>query len=449
MLTRSYHRASPSSDPYSGKSDVGGFQPSTDIFGAGDARTVQIPNVFGILRRQWKAVTIGCAVGLMLAVAYIVLATPLYTGTATILLDTKMNQSLQKQDIIGETPVDTSLVDSQVEILTSESIALAVIKQLNLTNDSEFVGPPSALGAQILFWISSTVQAAKASVGLKPADSVDPGTLKQREAVETFLKRLTPLRTGLTYAIDIAFKSESPVKAAQIANAIAQTYIDSEMAAKFKSTKMASQWLESRLTELKTQATDADRTLQQFKTANNIVDTGKGMLDQQQVSDLNSQLIAAQAATAEAKARLDRMKQVSQQGIPDATVADAISNTVITRLRAQYLDLAAREADLSPRLGANHVVVVRLRDQMAELKQSVRTEEQRIADSYASDYAIAFAREHSLTDTLSRLVGVASVSGQAQVKMRGPSKVPPTPIVTCTTAFLKNIRRPCRIRRSP
>src|SRR5262249_18572345 len=144
----------------------------------------------------------------------------------------------------------------------------------------------------------------------------------ERSAVETFLTRLTPKRDKSNYVIDIAFASEDPNKAARIANAIADTYIAANLEAKSKSTKTAGQWLEDRLIGLKAQASDADRALQKYKIANNIVDTNRGFLAQEQISDLNTQLISARTATSEAKARLDRIQQISSDGIPDATVAD-------------------------------------------------------------------------------------------------------------------------------
>ena len=159
-----------------------------------------------------------------------------------------------------------------------------------------------------------------------------------------------------------------------------------------QSTKMASQWLQNRLIELKVQATDADRELQKYKSKNNIIDTQRGLLDQQQLSDLNTQLIDAKTATAEAKARLERIQQLNSSGIPDATVTDALNNSVITRLRAQYLDIAARAADITSRVGEEHKAVSLLNKQMEELRNSIRSEERRIADAYESDYQIAKAR---------------------------------------------------------
>lgn len=388
------------------------------VFGSVSEPDVVVPDFLAIIGREWRTAAKGVAIGVGVALLYIVLSTPLFKSEATVMLDTRMNQILQKQDIISDAPVDTSFVDSQVEVLGSESIALAVIKQFNLATDPEFVGPPSHLGAMILWQINAFVAQIKNLFGLRPDGDAGPDQVALRTAVETFSKRLTVTRVGLTYVITIAFESESPERAAKIANAIAETYMATELAARYNSTKRASQWLQDRLTELKVQATNADAALQLFKSDNGIVDTGKGLLNQQQLSDLNSQLILAKTATAQAKARLDRILNVKGQQIPDVTVSDALSNSVITRLRSQYLDLSAKEAELESRLGKSHVAVVKINQQMDEIGGSIRAEVKRIADSYNSDYQIALAREKSLSDSLLQLVGEAGLNSQAQVKMR-------------------------------
>ena len=52
--------------------------------------------------------------------------------------------------MFNDLPIDTSAVESQVEILKSETIALAVIKKLHLTEDPEFVGPGGGLIGTLL-----------------------------------------------------------------------------------------------------------------------------------------------------------------------------------------------------------------------------------------------------------------------------------------------------------
>lgn len=375
-------------------------------------------DILGALRRRWRLVVFGALGGTAIAAAYLALATPLYTGEVRVFLDTTMNQSLQAQKLVQDRPFDTSLVDTQLQIISSETIILPVIKSMSLTLDPEFVGPPKSIGARIFRQIDGLMGRVKNALGLKQAPATDRESLLERTAVESFLKRLAVKRGDLTYVIEIDFESEDPNKAARIANAVADTYIAANSEAKSRSAKTAGQWLQGQLIDLKAQASDADQVLQRYKIQNNIVDTSRGLLTQEQVSDLNTTLISARTATAEAKARLERIQKVSKDGVPDATVTDALNNGVIARLRAQYLDAAGRAADLASRVGETHFTVTKIREQMEELRKSIRDEEKRIADAYASDYEIALAREGSLADALSRLVGEAAATSQAQVKMR-------------------------------
>ena len=170
--------------------------------------------------------------------------------------------------------------------------------------------------------------------------------------------------------------------------------------------------------ELKVQAIDADRALQNYKIANNLVSTGKGLLNSEQLSNLNTQLTNARIAMAEAKTRLDRIQQTTNEVVPSATVPDTLNNSVIVTLRTQYRDLAARVTEIESRVGSEHMAVVKLRNRMDEVGRAIRDEEQRIAASYASEYQIAKARNSELAAAVAQLTGEVGTSNQAQVTMR-------------------------------
>src|SRR5262249_48746798 len=156
-----------------------------------------------------------------------------------------------------------------------------------------------------------------------------------RQAIRTFQDRLTVKRVGLTYVINISFRSLSPDRAAQIANAVAEAYIVDQLEAKYQATRRASVWLQDRLRELRGQASTAERAVVEFKTKNNIVNAGNGrLMTEQQLAELNSQLVTARTQTSEARARFDRIETVLRADSPDATVnstvTDTLNNNVIT-----------------------------------------------------------------------------------------------------------------------
>ena len=102
----------------------------------------------------------------------------------------------------------------------------------------------------------------------------------------------------------------------------------------------------------------------------------------------------------------------------DATVTDTLKNDVITKLRSQYLELAAREGDWAAKYGVNHLAVVNLRNQMGELKKSIRQELQRVAETYKSDLQISIQREKSVQHQLDQAIAQSQVTGQADIALR-------------------------------
>lgn len=391
---------------------------SEHIYESTPEHAMGLREIIGILRRGWRFPVFGCLLGLILGTAYMVTNSALYTSSARILVDRSLNRYLQTNKIIDQPTFDQAELESQIHILSSESIIIPVIRSMKLADDREFVGRPKAVGPQIVWSVGELIMAVKKFVGWSDDAAIDSEAVLERIAVEAFLKRLSVYREEVANVITVSFQSEDPNKAASIANAVADTYLATSAEAKSKSTRVTSQWLQDRLTELKAQAVEADRALQNYKIANNLVEIDKGLKGSDQLTSLNNQLNNARMAMAEAKARFDRIQQTISEGVPSATVTDALNNSVIVTLRSQYLDLSARAAEIEARVGQGHMAVTKLHDRMGELLLAIRAEEQRLAGSYASEYQIAKARESEVVVAIAKLVGEAQKKSQAEVTMR-------------------------------
>ena len=163
------------------------------------------------------------------------------------------------------------------------------------------------------------------------------------------------------------------------------------------------------------QTVEADRALQNYRAAYNIVSTDKGSLNSERLSSLNTQLSNAQIAMSEAKARFNRFQQITKEGIPNGTATEVLNNGVIAKLRGQYLDLAAKANEIESRVGKEHGAVVKLRERMREVRTLIREEELRIGELYSGEYQIAKARESELK---AAMAGEAKTIDQAQATMR-------------------------------
>ena len=369
--------------------------------------------IVGILRRQIVVILSVIPVSLALAIAYLFTTPPLYTATASLLIDPGRVQVF-KQSILGDT-ANPAVVYSQIEILKSESFALSVIKRLQLDHDPEFVSPPKGL-------ISTALSFPLRLLHLRlPAPDPDPAWL----ALGKFQHSVVVTTVPLTYVIEVQFQSVDPERAAQIANGIADTFILDQVQAKYKTIGTATTWLQERLNELRAQASAAERAVVEYKTKNNIVDSGGGrLINEQQLAELNTALTKAHSDTSEAKARLDRLSQILNAGDLDpstsevATVGDALKSEVISKFRIQYLELAQREVLLSAKVGHDHLAMVNLRNQMREIRRSIFDELKRIAASYQSEYNIAKARESALEKSLASTVSGSQTTNKAQIELR-------------------------------
>ncbi|TFV71215.1 chain-length determining protein [Bradyrhizobium frederickii] len=364
--------------------------------------------VADVLRRQWPIIAACTGASLALVIVYLVLAQPMYTANARIMMDTRQTQVLDKDSNASSALIDTGYVDSQVEVINSDDLILSVVRRLKLTEDPEFNGSNPGLLSMVLGKVMSLFGTG------------EPASQERLEhaVVEAVQKSLRTERVLTTYVLSLNYRSRSPDKAAKIVNAIANAYLVGALEAKYQSTKRATEWLQQRSIELSEQATASDRAVQTFKAEHNIVGTSRGLMSEQQLSDLNTQLVQARASTAEAKARLDRINAISDQDVAQSTVTDALNNSVITRLRAQYLDLQAQYADWSRRYGKQHLAAVNLANKMEELRKNIADELHRIGDAYRSDYEIAKSREASLEKNVKELVAQAGDTGQAAVKLR-------------------------------
>ena len=372
-----------------------------------------LASVIGFIRRQFPVIFSVVPLTLGLAAAYLYTTPPRYTAEARILIDTGKVQ-VSNQPVFGESPVNMQIVDSQIEGLKSDSFALSIVRSLHLAQDPEFVGSSEGPIGRVIDQL------------LHPFVPNKPKTKSalEQSALQAFEKRLTVGRVGMTYVIEVEFQSTDPDRAAEIATAVADTFIRDEMDAKYQTIGKATAWLQDRLNELRAQASAAEHAVIEYKTKHNIVDTGGHLINEQQLSELNTALVKARADTVEAKARLDQVSQIinsedlDPSAVQIATVADALKSEIISKLRQQYLELAQREVLLTNRIGHDHLAVVNIRNQMREIRRSIFDEFKRIAQSYKSEYDIAKARENSLQASLASTVTGSQTANTAQVELR-------------------------------
>jgi succinoglycan biosynthesis transport protein ExoP len=356
---------------------------------AEDAAFAWLPYLIFFLRRRWPSLAGGMALCVGLALLYVLTATPQFTATTQLLVDIRRADLLSQQHDIEDSQTLNSELESRVEILRSEGLAREVVKRLNLQN--AFAGArPSPLTA----WLRALLHPAPVTPTGDPA--IDQATLR--------LMQMTSVRRiGLTYVIEISVTSPSGVQSAQLANALVDTYLKGQLSAQDQVTRQAGQWMEQRLNELRDQAMAAGAAVERYKADKKIIGGDKGLLNEQQLGQLNTELVAAQQRSAAAKAMADQARAALGGDLINAGQSNDLKSTIISTLRTTYLDDAQRAARWTAAYGPNNAQVVKLRGEMQQIELSIRSELQRIASSYQNDENVAEANEKAIEGQLAAI----------------------------------------------
>jgi succinoglycan biosynthesis transport protein ExoP len=380
-----------------------------------DSGTVSMLQIRDFLGRQWRLIALVTGLAIMVGAIYIAISPSKFTAQVDMVIDTKRANWTQTEMASENRPVEDASVDSEIETTKSERVASLVISRLHLIEDPEFIKAGSSLKRQIFSLLRLTEESEQLS-----KDQL------MRRVLSTLKDNLGVVRLGRSYIEQISYTSLDRDKAASIANAFADAYIEDQLQAKFEATRRASAWLEQRIGELRQQASDAYRTVQDFKSENSIIIGVDGKLASEiELDQLGIALAKARADTSQAKARLDRISRVMEQrtdkeslGIPDPVVTDALSNPVITRLRQQFLDDQNKESEWTARYGSDHQAARNLRGEMAALQRAIWDEISRIAESYKSELQIAKSQEEAIDKRMTEVFKNSAATRQSQVHLR-------------------------------
>jgi succinoglycan biosynthesis transport protein ExoP len=373
----------------------------------------------GFLRRQYTVIIFTAALALVASAIYLRITPPTYTGQVKVLFGNPKTQFVQQQSVLAEAPIDAAQLETQIQILKSHAIATSVINQLRLADDPDFKDSGLSLHSiwqGIRGWFGSTPPVRQVGQQGSPTDGL----------IAAFDDRLSASRIGFSTVIEISFNASNAERAAEIANAIANAYVTDKLNAKFDANRTATAWLQDRLKELGQQAMTAERAVDAFRSQNNIVAAGGKLMDEQQVADLNSRLVAVRAQTSDTLARLNRLETILNSNSPDsasignldASGADALGNPIINTLRQQYLEYARREAEWSAQFGKNHLAVVNLRTRMGGIRASILDEVRRLAETSKSDFEVAKQRQQEIEKQLALAVSQSRTTNSAELTMR-------------------------------
>lgn len=353
--------------------------------------------------RRWLIVFMA-VLGLALAILAGLLMAPKYVSTAQLFIDPRDLRVLQNDvspNTVGSDPTSiTGYLESQARVIASDSIKSRVVERLGLDRDPDFGGPSSSFLSRLLG--TDTGPSPKATLYALAA-----------------LDRTVAVRRGeRTFVIDISATAQDPDKAAKIANALAEAYLEDQAAVRAEAAQKATAALTSRLEELRNRLRIAEEKAEKYKEANNIVGVGDRSLGEQQLSLNSTQLVAARTRATEAKAKYDQIAGTRASSIEAGAIPEAVASNTMTALRAQLGAALAREADLVSSLGARHPALASAQSQVRDARRQINEELARIGRAAKVEYDRAVEAERQLARRVEQLTAGQYAAGRASVQLR-------------------------------
>lgn len=399
--------------------DLGGVSAADADAAAGSKFKVSLVDLWHVALIRWRVV-VGAALGLMgLATVVLFALTPLFTGTAVVMLDSRQTNTVDVQAVLSGLSTDQTTILTQVQIITSENLGTRVVNKLKLDQDPEF----NTSLKWSLFHFLAPINPLNWLAMLQPPLTPEQQAAQLHELVmQNFEKKLNVTQVGLSTAIEIDFDSEDPGKAAAIANAIAEAYVEDQLNAKFEATQKATEWLSSRLGQLAAQASEAQALVEKYKVDHHLTEvvgtSGQGTVSvlDEQIAQVNQQLMQAQTDRAQAEATAARVRSLVNSGHA-AEVNQVVNSPLIAQLRGQEAQLVEQQAQMASRYGPEHPKMLDLQAEKRDLEVKISEEISHVVGTADNDAAVARAHESVLQDTLNRLESQSGVQGSDRVKL--------------------------------
>lgn len=334
---------------------------------------------------------------------------PQFTAEALVMVDVRKTKVVDMEAVMSGLDPDKAAIESEVEILKSRALARKVIDELNLFADPEFNAALRPKSTDIMSYLNPLqyipaswmqVLTGREKRNFSPDEERE---LHYVKVVNSFESRLSVTVKGRSFVIEIKFVSEDPNKAARIVNNVAELYLDRQRETKFDATRRATMWIEERLVELRETLKQSEQAVEEYRDTNSLVESRDGSISAQQLAELNSELVVANAERVQLEARLNQMRASLESDEPLQIGGALINSPLIDSLRQQETEVLRRQAELGTRYGERHPKMINIRAEYGDIRAKIELELRRVSSGMADNVVVARARERALRQSLDSL----------------------------------------------
>ncbi len=369
--------------------------------------------LFAVLwRRKFLIGFVGLLFALLGGLFAVFIATPYFKASSVVVLNTQLPSNFDLEAVVPGLSSDQASINTEVEVIRARGLMEKLVAVLDLTQDPEF---NKELRPEPLVSVDKTVGVVRDFLGLPQLEEPAPTPEETlNKTVDSVIEAIQVANIRQSYVFRLTAVTENPVKSADIANRLAELYIQRQLDVKLEATQQSSQWLGERAAELQSELEEAEARVTEFNAGTTLISPEVLAGLNRQLKELRERRLDLEAKLELASARVVSLKVAAETG-DRTTTADVAADRTLTRfltldddksfderlasiLEAAELGEARARSQVAAVTSTIDEIVLQIEDQSADLVQLGQLQREAEASRLIYEFFLARLKETSVQE---------------------------------------------------
>lgn len=365
-----------------------------------DEDIIDLSHYFRVVNQsKWRILSLALIITFLVALIVLSL-TPVYKATSSLLIESEETNIVSIEQVYGLDASKKEYYETQYEILKSRYIAEKVVNKLALDSHPIFIEKLDESNSSAFDGIKATLKSILTFLPQKerePLSEEEQAQLRKELLITLFSENLTISPVPNTQVVKIAYISESPKLAAEIANTVAEVYIESYLEAKFDMTSKATSWLNDSLAGLRNKLEISEKKLAEFYQREQLVDLdGVVGLASEELQGLSEQLLQAENRLKQSEIIFEQVQNFNGDPAELAAMPAVQNHPSIQNVKEAELKAQSNVSELSKVYGPKHLKMISAQAELASVKQTLENQVASLISGITNEYRQAQSQVNRL-----------------------------------------------------
>lgn len=365
-----------------------------------DEDIIDLSHYFRVVNQsKWRILSLALVITFLVALIVLSL-TPIYKATSSLLIESEETNIVSIEQVYGLDASKKEYFETQYEILKSRYIAEKVVNKLALDSHPIFIEKLDESNSSAFDGIKTTLKSILTFLPQKerePLSEEEQAQLRKELLIILFSENLTISPVPNTQVVKIAYTSESPKLAAEIANTVAEVYIESYLEAKFDMTSKATSWLNDSLAGLRNKLEVSEKKLAEFYQREQLVDLdGVVGLASEELQGLSEQLLQAENRLKQSEIIFEQVQNFNGDPAELAAMPAVQNHPSIQNVKEAELKAQSNVSELSKVYGPKHLKMISAQAELASVMQTLENQVASLISGITNEYRQAQSQVNRL-----------------------------------------------------